>query len=262
MSMNSISHSTPLVRQSFICRPKFFPTISTSTIEIKASSRNQAAPEEVRVCTNRTCRRQGSFETLHILSGIAPPNVAVNSCGCLGRCGAGPNVVVLPAGVIVGHCGTPSKAAQLMISVAGNFDGTDDDEKSKICLEALALRMRAEDKIASGDFDEAHVLLSQAIELKPFGGVHTLYKNRSAARLGVGKINEALEDANEALAIAPRYPEAYICQGDALMAMDQHDAAENSYLTALDIDPSLRRSKTFKARIAKLQDALAPADLA
>lgn len=30
---------------------------------------------------------------------------------------------------------------------------------------------------------------------------------RSAARLGVGNVNGALEDANEALAIAPRYPE-------------------------------------------------------
>lgn len=30
---------------------------------------------------------------------------------------------------------------------------------------------------------------------------------RSAARLAIGNINEALEDANEALAIAPRHPE-------------------------------------------------------
>lgn len=165
MSINSISHSTPFLRQSLICLPKFFPTISTSNVEIKASSKNQGAAEEVRVCTNRTCRRQGSFETVHILSGIAPPNVSVNSCGCLGRCGAGPNLVILPAGIIVGHCGTPSKAAQLMISVVGNFGGNDDDndKKSKLCLEALALGKRAEDKMASGDFDEAHVLLSQVL---------------------------------------------------------------------------------------------------
>lgn len=162
----SMTHSNPFLRQSLICPPKFFPTISTSTFEIKASSRNQGAAEEVRVCTNRTCRSQGSFETLHILSGIAPPHVSVNSCGCLGRCGTGPNLVILPAGVIVGHCGTPSKAAQLMISVIGNFDGNnndDNDKKSKLCLEAFALRKRAEDKMASGDFDEAHVLLSQVL---------------------------------------------------------------------------------------------------
>ena len=40
--------------------------------------------------------------------------------------------------------------------------------------------------------------------------------------------------------------QTYICQGDAFLAMDQLDLAEKSYLTALEIDPSIRRSKSFK----------------
>ena len=40
--------------------------------------------------------------------------------------------------------------------------------------------------------------------------------------------------------------QAYICQGDAFMAMDQFVSAEKSYLTSLQKDPSIRRSKSFK----------------
>lgn len=43
--------------------------------------------------------------------------------------------------------------------------------------------------------------------------------------------------------------QAYICQGDAFLAMDNFDSAEISYSTALQIDPSLRRSKSFKVLI-------------
>ncbi|MDX6843396.1 tetratricopeptide repeat protein, partial [Hafnia paralvei] len=56
----------------------------------------------------------------------------------------------------------------------------------------------------------------------------------------------ALEDAKEASALAPNYPEAYICEGDVYLAMDQFDEAEKLYSLALEIDPSLWRSKSFK----------------
>lgn len=40
--------------------------------------------------------------------------------------------------------------------------------------------------------------------------------------------------------------QAYICQGDALMSIGKLDAAKKSYSIALELDPSLRRSKSFK----------------
>lgn len=43
--------------------------------------------------------------------------------------------------------------------------------------------------------------------------------------------------------------QAYICQGDVFLAMDKFDSAEISYSTALEIDPSIRRSKSFKVLI-------------
>uniref|UniRef100_M1AN39 TPR domain containing protein n=1 Tax=Solanum tuberosum TaxID=4113 RepID=M1AN39_SOLTU len=335
--------------------PKSKPINDT---RIKASSVKEEEVErkiEIRLCTERACRKQGSLDTLQVLSGIAPPFVAVNSCGCLGRCGAGPNVVVLPGAVYVKHVGTPTRAAETMAFVCLGRD--DVEGESRRSLEALALRKRAEDEMGNGNFSEAHGLLSQtdtydlsctdsslsmphpcwilrkyttfgesdthpltflkspsniaydqdgkndskfkkprqdmyyedifpqdlgfpanllssllqggslfpmsdAIALKPFGGVHIMLKDRCAAELAMGNLAEALDDSKEALNIAPNYPEGYICQGDVLMALDHVDAAEKSYSMALQLDPSIRRSKSFKARIAKLNEKLALANSA
>lgn len=209
--------------------------------------------QEIRVCTNRTCRRQGSFHTLEILNALAPPTITVNTSGCLGRCGAGPNLAVLPDGFVVAHCGTPARAAEVIIQLSG---GDSDSVGVSKSLEALALRKRAQCELEDGNFSQADLLLSQAIDLKPCGGIHIIFKDRSIVRLALGNHPGALEDANEALKGAPRYQEAYICQGDAFLAMDQYDSAETSYSTALEIDPSIRRSKSFKARVAKLQEKL------
>ncbi|XP_057967016.1 uncharacterized protein LOC131157128 isoform X2 [Malania oleifera] len=164
---------------------------------------------EIRVCVNRTCRRQGSMETLETLSGIAPPSVTVKSCGCLGRCGAGPNLVALPAGVIVGHCGTAAQAAEIMVDLCDG-GGAGAMDSSSNSLAALALRKRAEDELHKGNLSEAELLLSQAIDRKPHGGIHFIYKHRSSVRLAMGNYSGALEDAKEALALAPQYPEIRI----------------------------------------------------
>ncbi|XP_004503241.1 uncharacterized protein [Cicer arietinum] len=225
---------------------------STKRNRLPARAKAQAHQlQEIRVCTNRTCRRQGSFQTLETLSGIAPPNVAVKSCGCLGRCGSGPNLVGLPDGIMVGHCGTAARCLEVMISLFGVGDN------SKSSLDALALRKRADLEFEKRNFTEAELLLSQAIDLKPFGGIHVTFKCRSLVRLELGNYSGALQDAKEALILAPGYTEAYICQGDAFLALNIFDLAEHSYLASLDIDPSIRHSKSFKARITRLQEKLA-----
>ncbi|RLM74681.1 small glutamine-rich tetratricopeptide repeat-containing protein 2 [Panicum miliaceum] len=129
---------------------------------------------EVRVCTNRTCARQGGREDL------APPRVDVDSCGCLGRCGAGPN---------------------LAASVGGS---------------------------------------AAVIGLNACGGMHLVYRSRSKARLAIGDISGALEDAEEAIRISPKFTQAHLLRGDALLAMGEYCAAENAYADALDLDPSIR----------------------
>ncbi|KAJ9537444.1 hypothetical protein OSB04_030177 [Centaurea solstitialis] len=228
--------------------------IPNSHLRIYAS----APPEtnEIRVCTSKTCRRQGSMESLQVLSGIAPPNISVASCGCLGRCGAGPNLVVLPSATFVNHCATAARAAQIMAIVTGSDLGVWNN-----ALRALSVRKKAEIYMEKGDFATAEAMLTQALDLNPVGGIHHIYRNRSAARLALNNTVAALEDAIEASTLAPKDPEAYICKGDALMGMEQFEAAGDSYSMALQLDPSIRRSKSFKARIAKLEEKLLILDL-
>ncbi|KAJ4838490.1 hypothetical protein Tsubulata_012374 [Turnera subulata] len=215
-----------------------------------------AETQEVRVCTNRTCRRQGSMQTLQVLTDLSPPDVSVKSCGCLGRCGAGPNVALLPQGIILGHCGTAAQAAQIICGYADQVDAN----AIQCSLEALALRKRAQKEIELENFSEAEQFLSQAIDLKPFGGLHIIYKYRAIARLATGNHVGALEDARAASRLAPQYIEAYMSEGDVFMAMGRCDEAESSYSRCLKIDPSLRRSKSFKTRIAKLEEKLVAAN--
>ena len=144
--------------------PHFLPSpihrITSSTKATEPSQKNSNKREiEIRVCTNRTCRRQGSFQTLENLVGLSPPHVSVKPCGCLGRCGNGPNLVALPDAVFVSHCGSTTQAARVM----AHFCGEDGDDVVRRSLDALALRKRAEIELDKGDFSEAEALFSQVI---------------------------------------------------------------------------------------------------
>jgi (2Fe-2S) ferredoxin len=50
----------------------------------------------IRVCQNRTCRKQGSAKVLAAFEAISIPDVMVIGSSCLGQCGNGPMVLVLP----------------------------------------------------------------------------------------------------------------------------------------------------------------------
>ena len=112
----------------------------------------------MRVCTNRTCARQGGREVLAALAGLAPPRVDVDSCGCLGRCGAGPNVAASVGGsaAVFGHVGTAARGAQLLEHFLGaaEFDAA-------AGLSALAAREKAEAALEKGSAAEAEGLLNE-----------------------------------------------------------------------------------------------------
>ncbi|XP_039774426.1 small glutamine-rich tetratricopeptide repeat-containing protein 2-like [Panicum virgatum] len=211
---------------------------------------------EVRVCTNRTCARQGGREVLAALAGLAPPRVDVDSCGCLGRCGAGPNVAASVAGsaAVFGHVGTAARGAQLLEHLLGAAEFNVAAE-----FAALAAREKAEAALEKGSAAEAEVLLNGVIGLNACGGMHLVYRSRSKARLAIGEISGALEDAEEAIRISPKFTQAHLLRGDALLTMGEYCAAENAYADALNLDPSIRRSKSFKARVERLCEKLVSA---
>lgn len=55
-----------------------------------------ATPKCVRVCQNRSCRKQGSAKVLAAFASHPVAGVTVMGSSCLGQCGNGPMVIVLP----------------------------------------------------------------------------------------------------------------------------------------------------------------------
>lgn len=55
-----------------------------------------SAPKCVRVCQNRTCKKQGSAKVLAAFTALPIPGVTVTASSCLGQCGNGPMVLILP----------------------------------------------------------------------------------------------------------------------------------------------------------------------
>jgi (2Fe-2S) ferredoxin len=53
-------------------------------------------PKTILICQHETCPRQGATRVLEAFKSQAPANVVVQGVGCLGECGSGPMVVVLP----------------------------------------------------------------------------------------------------------------------------------------------------------------------
>ena len=50
----------------------------------------------VLVCQNRTCRKQGAAKVLAAFGKLSPSEVEVVASSCLGQCGSGPMVLVVP----------------------------------------------------------------------------------------------------------------------------------------------------------------------
>ncbi|HEY9798763.1 MAG TPA: (2Fe-2S) ferredoxin domain-containing protein [Leptolyngbyaceae cyanobacterium] len=55
-----------------------------------------STPKCVRVCQNRTCKKQGAKEVLAAFAALPVADVSVTGSSCLGQCGNGPMVLVLP----------------------------------------------------------------------------------------------------------------------------------------------------------------------
>ncbi len=51
----------------------------------------------VLVCQHLTCRKQGAAKVLAAFRELKTPNVSYEGCGCLGNCGNGPMLFILPA---------------------------------------------------------------------------------------------------------------------------------------------------------------------
>ena len=67
----------------------------------------------VQVCQHRTCRKQGAAQVLAAFTALPVPDVTVKASGCLGQCGNGPMVLVLPD--MVWYCGLRPNEVPLVV---------------------------------------------------------------------------------------------------------------------------------------------------
>lgn len=72
-----------------------------------------SSPTCVRVCQNRTCKKQGAAKVLAALTALPIPGVTVTGSSCLGQCGNGPMVLVLPD--IVWYSGVQPDEVSLLV---------------------------------------------------------------------------------------------------------------------------------------------------
>ena len=59
-------------------------------------NQNQPESRKVLICQNLTCRKYGSAKILEAFRSDPVPGVEIVGCGCLGQCGNGPMVLILP----------------------------------------------------------------------------------------------------------------------------------------------------------------------
>jgi NADH:ubiquinone oxidoreductase subunit E len=53
--------------------------------------------KSILVCQHLTCRKQGAAKVLAAFrSNVSSDRISCEGCGCLGQCGNGPNVLILP----------------------------------------------------------------------------------------------------------------------------------------------------------------------
>lgn len=75
---------------------------------------------QVLVCQYRTCLKDGAQKVLATFQQEPIPNVTIKASGCLGLCGSGPMVVVLPDNVYYWHINPKKAQAIVTTHLLGN----------------------------------------------------------------------------------------------------------------------------------------------
>lgn len=179
-------------------------------------------PREIRVCTHTTCRKQGSPSILKLARDLALPGVAVSEAGCLGGCGAGPNVALLGGDAALA-AGVPGVVANHVATPGALFGALRDAGLADVpaaLQAATAARLAGNDAARRGEFGEAVAHYTRGLEAGAAAGAHLLLANRSGARLAAGDAAGAAADADAAVAAGPPgWPTARVRQVEARAAL-------------------------------------------
>jgi len=113
-----------------------------------------------------------------------------------------------------------------------------------------SVKVQGNDALKRGDFTEAEVRYTQAMAQSP-ADIHTLYSNRSLARLRRGNKQGALADANQCIHTAPTFVKGYHRKGAALEALSRLDEAAQAYKEGYEIEGIDAKEKNFMMKRLK-----------
>ncbi|ORX35797.1 hypothetical protein BD324DRAFT_581766 [Kockovaella imperatae] len=147
----------------------------------------------------------------------------------------------------------PGASASSSSSTGANTGRSSSGEPSE------ADRKKAEELKTKGNalmgqklYDSAIEQYTQAIKLDPNP---VYYSNRAAAWGGLGEHEKAVDDAERALSLDPKFAKAYSRLGHAQFSLGEYSAAIEAYESGLKLDPSNANMKTAlstaKARYAE-----------
>ncbi len=93
----------------------YIVTVNTGGMESVDLCSVRRSPPDVDRAAHTVCDAQ----ILQFAQDLHLDGIAVREMGCLGKCGNGPNVAVLPPGVVMNHMATPARFADAMRAVCG-----------------------------------------------------------------------------------------------------------------------------------------------
>ncbi|MEO0535336.1 MAG: tetratricopeptide repeat protein [Cyanobacteria bacterium P01_A01_bin.123] len=104
-------------------------------------------------------------------------------------------------------------------------------------IEAIAkLRQQAFTATSTGEFAQAEIYWSKLLDLLPENPA--LWSNRGNVRLSQNKLDAAIADYDQAIAIAPDAPDPYLNRGAAYEGLGRWQAAIADYNTVLSLEPN------------------------
>ena len=204
----------------------------TATKAIASDESSSLKSVSLSICTlGKACKKAGSKDIARFLTDVAAMTrgLQVESVGCLGECGRGPNILVRrPAAEtsshVVHHISTPADGLEMLRGLSLDL--------SEVDVRAMGLRLQGNQKAMDNDLDEAMRLYSQALDLEPSVGRHLILCNRSAVLLQKGMKEEALADAKHALDIDQTYVKSWIRVIDSLYSLERYAHAAEMFKLA------------------------------
>jgi len=139
-----------------------------------------------------------------------------------------------------------------------NEDPSDDDAKLRLVEE---VKQQAKGAFGQKDMPGAELLYGKAISLldsSPGKSEAALYSNRAMVRLNLGKVEQALEDANKCIEIDAKFLKAYHRKAQALIRLNKWDDAIVAAKQGQELEPT---NASFQELVMKAEKAKAQAKL-